>query len=255
MKIIQAREIGFCFGVRRALKLVEDNLPKLKKPVRMFGYLAHNEEVIKRIKQQGVETVNDIRKIKKGTLIITAHGISPKIKKELFKKPDLMLLDTTCPLVAKAQEKAALLAREGRQVLIFGDANHQEVLGLEGAAQGRGIVFSAKEGLLKVHSQDNRSYGLVSQTTQDIKKFKEIKKIAEDRFQQIKIFNTICLTTFKRQKEITALAKKVDLVLIIGSATSANTKRLCFAKSAWKLILKLTLSKQTKILKKNGLQM
>jgi 4-hydroxy-3-methylbut-2-enyl diphosphate reductase len=228
MKIIFAKEIGFCFGVKRALKMVQDNLPKLKKPIKMYGSLVHNEEVAKYlIKKMGIKIiVDDFKKIKKGTLIISAHGISPAIKNELQRRPDLDLLDTICPTVAQVQKTAELLQKEKKEVLIFGDPNHQEVLGIKGAAKEKAIVFCSKEELLKFKPKKNKKYGLVVQTTQNFEKFKEIEKIAKRKIPQIAIFNTICQTSFKRQTEIRKLAKKVDTVLIIGSTTSANTKRL-----------------------------
>jgi len=226
MKIIFAKEIGFCFGVERALKIVEDNLPKMKKPIKMYGPLVHNEEVTGRLTKKGIKIVNDLRKIKEGTLIITAHGLPQKIKNKLKKRQGLDLLDTTCPIVARVQKIAESLEKEGKKVLIFGDLNHQEVLGIKGAAKEKAIVFCSKEELLKFKPDKNKKYGLVAQTTQNFDKFKEIEKIAKRKIPRIAIFNTICQTSSKRQSEIRKLAKKVDVVLIIGSTTSANTKRL-----------------------------
>jgi 4-hydroxy-3-methylbut-2-enyl diphosphate reductase len=226
MKIIFAEEIGFCFGVKRALNMVENNLSKLKKPIKMYGSLVHNEEVTKKLIKKGIEIINDLEKIKEGTLIITAHGLSQKIKNRLKRRRNLNLLDTTCPLVTLVQKRAELLQKENKEVLIFGDPKHQEVLGIKGAAKEKAIVFSSKAELLKLKSKKNKKYGLVVQTTQNFEKFKEIEKIAKRKFPEIKIFNTICQTSFKRQKEIKELVKKVDIILIIGSQTSANTKRL-----------------------------
>lgn len=226
MKIIFAKEIGFCFGVNRALKMVEDNLPKLKKPIKIYGPLVHNEEVTKRLRKKGIKIVNDLKKTKAGTLIITAHGLPQKIKNKLIRRRGLDLLDTTCPIVTRVQKTAELLQKEGKKVLIFGDPNHQEVLGIKGAVKEKAIVFCSKEELLKFKPKKNKKYGLVAQTTQNFEKFKEIEKIAKRKIFQIAIFNTICQTSYKRQVEIRKLAKKVDAVLIIGSTTSANTKRL-----------------------------
>ena len=193
----------------------------------MYGSLVHNEEVARHLKKIGIKIiVNDFKKIKKGTLIITAHGISPIIKNKLRKRRTLELLNTTCPIVVQVQKIAKLLQEEGREVLIFGDHNHQEVLGIKGAVKEGTVIFSSKEELLKIKPDKSRKYGLVVQTTQNFKKFKEIEKIAKRKFPEIKIFNTICQMSFKRQAEIRKLAKKVDAVLIIGSPTSANTKRL-----------------------------
>ena len=226
MRIVFAKEIGFCFGVKRALKMVEDNISELKKPVRMYGSLVHNEEVVKKLEREGIKVVSDIKGIREGTLIITAHGVSPAVKNRLLKKRELSLLDTTCPLVVRAQKAAASLTREGRKVLILGDSNHQEVLGIKGAAGKKAIIFSSKEELLRIKPEKDRKYGLVAQTTQSFEKFKEIEEIVKIKFPQVRVVNTICPTTFERQKEIRKLAKETDAVLVIGSTTSANTKRL-----------------------------
>ncbi len=226
MKIIFAKEIGFCFGVRRALKMVEDNLLRIEKPIQMYGSLVHNEEVTRRLAKMGIKINNDYKKIKKGTLIISAHGISPEIKASLQKRSGLNLLDTTCPIVNRVQKIARLLTKENKQVLIFGDLGHQEVLGIKGATKGKAIVFSSKQEFLKIEIDKNKKYALVAQTTQDLEKFKEIEKIAKKRFIDIEIFHTVCQVSCRRQAEIKKLAKRVDLVLIIGSQTSANTKRL-----------------------------
>lgn len=226
MKIIFAKEISFCFGVKRALKIVEDNLSKFKKPIKMYGPLVHNEEVSKFLEKMDIKIIDDIEKTKKGTLIIAAHGISPKIKKNLQKRIGLNLIDTTCPLVAQAQKKAKSLKEEGREVLIFGDINHKEVIGLKGATEEKAIIFSSKKELSKLKFKKNKEYGLLAQTTRNFEQFKEIEKIAKRKFSKIKIFNTICQTSLKRQAEIRKLAKKVDLVLVIGSTISANTKQL-----------------------------
>ncbi len=226
MKIIFAKEIGFCFGIKRALKIVEENLLKLKKPIKTYGPLAHNEEVTKYLKKMGIEIINDLKKIKKGTLIITAHGISSVIRDKLQKISNLDLLDTTCPLVIQVQKRAKLLKEENREILIFGDSNHKEILGIKGAVRGKATIFSSKEKLLRFKPDKSKKYGLVIQTTQNFEKFKEFEKIAKRKISQLVVFNTICQTSLKRQIEIRKLAKKVDLVLIIGSFISANTKQL-----------------------------
>lgn len=225
MKIIFTEEIGFCFGVKRALQIVEDNLLKLKKPIKMYGSLVHNEEVTERLRKNGIKIINNLAKTQEGTLIISTHGLSPRIKNKL-KRRGLALLDTTCPIVVRVQKIAASLEKQGKKVLIFGDLNHQEVLGIKGAAREQAIVFSSKEKLLEFKPGKNQQYGLVAQTTQNSEKFKEIQEIAKRHIPQVEIFNTICQPSQKRQSEIRKLAKRADAVLIIGSLTSANTKRL-----------------------------
>lgn len=226
MKIIFASEIGFCSGVNQALKILTQNFDQLKKPVQMYGSLVHNEEVTKRLEIMGILMVKNLKEAKPGTLIITAHGISPALKQRLQTKKELEIIDTTCPLVTSVQNIAALLEKQGRQVLIFGDPSHQEVAGIKGAAKNKAIIFSSKEELAAMKAVPSKKYGLISQTTQNHEKFKEIEKLAKNKFRDIVIYNTICDTSQSRQKTVARLAKKVDAVLIIGSKTSANTKRL-----------------------------
>lgn len=225
MKVELAEHAGFCFGVRRALKLVEDNLEHLTKPVKMYGALVHNEEVVKMLKRKGVELISDINQAKEGTVIITAHGISPKIKERIYNKK-IEVLDTTCPRVAHIHDIVSRLKRENRINLIYGDKNHQEVKGIRGAAGSESKIFSDIAGASKLHISDRNKYGLVAQTTQDQEKFKKVKKRIKERIEDIKIHDTICNTTSWRQQEVKKMAGNKDVMMIIGSRFSANTCRL-----------------------------
>ncbi len=206
--------------------MVEKNIKFAKKPIRMYGYLVHNEEVAKKLAGKGIEVINSLENIYQGTLIITAHGISSKIKEELVKRKELNLIDTTCPKVLKVHSLANRLREENRQVLIFGDPGHKEVLGIKGAAGNKAVVFSSIEELKKINIGKKMKYGLAAQTTKDFKEFKEAERSARERADDIKIFNTICPASRERQSEARRLAKKRDVVLIVGSRLSANTTRL-----------------------------
>jgi len=195
MKIIFDKEIGFCFGAKRALKMVEDNLPKLKKPIKMYGSLVHNEEVTKHFEKMGIKVIVDnLKKIKKGTLIISAHGVSPTIKNEFQRRPYLDLLDTTCPIVARVQKKAGLLERENKEVLIFGDTSHQETLGIKGAAKEKAIVFCSKEELLKLKSRKIKDMDCSSKQHKILRNLKRLKKLPKESFLKLRF-----LTLFARR--------------------------------------------------------
>ena len=226
MKIEIAKNAGFCFGVKRALALIEDNVKKIKKPISMYGHLVHNEEVIKRLLAKGIKVIDNLEKIRRGTLIITAHGISPKMKEKLLKQKGLNLVDTTCPKVLLVQNLAKLLHKQSKQVLIFGDVDHQEVKGIKGAADDQAIVFSSEKEFKKINLDQKKKYGLVVQTTKDFEEFKKLEKKIKEKIKDIRIFNTICQATRQRQREVRELAKTQDLVLVVGSKTSANTTRL-----------------------------
>ena len=220
-----AKNAGFCFGVKRALKMVEDNLQRFKKPIKMYGYLVHNEYVVNELVEKGIEIIDSLKNVDKGTLIITAHGISPKIKDKLKKNKNLNLLDTTCPMVLKTQDIARNFVNNNIKVIIFGDYKHQEVLGINGAADDKAIIFSSNEEFLKIKFDKNKIYGLISQTTQDFKKFQDIKKIAQ-KMNNIEVADTVCKTTQIKQREIMDIARRNQVIFIIGSQMSANTKRL-----------------------------
>lgn len=226
MKIIISKEIGFCFGVKKALESVRKNLKDMPKPVRMYGFLIHNEEVVKELCRLGIEIIDSLEGVSKGTLIITAHGISPKIKSMLQERTSLTILDTTCPKVSAIHRIVQKLNKEGKTIIIFGDSEHQEVKGIKGAAGKDSIVISSLEDFLKLKIDKNKRYSLVVQTTQDIEVFEKISSFLKENFPEIEIINTICDTTYKRQAEIKEIAPKSDLVLIIGSKRSANTRRL-----------------------------
>lgn len=225
MKVELAEHAGFCFGVRRALKLVEDDLESLAKPVKMYGALVHNEEVVKDLKRKGVELITNISQATEGTLIITAHGVSPQIKEKINSKK-VEILDTTCPRVAHIHHIVDRMRRDRRFNLIYGDRQHQEVKGICGAAGKNSKIFSSVSGLDKLDINPKKKYGLVAQTTQNQEKFKKIKKNIKEKLNDVKIYDTICNTTSWRQQEAKKMARAKDVMIVIGSLSSANTCRL-----------------------------
>ncbi|MFC1571953.1 4-hydroxy-3-methylbut-2-enyl diphosphate reductase [Candidatus Margulisiibacteriota bacterium] len=224
MEIMAAQHSGFCEGVERAYRIAVEQTES-GKPVFMLGNLVHNTQVIEKFKKLGVRAVKSISQIPddaKGTLLISAHGVPPEIYEEA-KAKGLRVVDTTCAWVKKAQRIAKELAEEGRQVVIIGDKDHPEVKGLIGWTQGQAKVI---ENISDISVISGKKSGVLAQTTQSEEHFKntvaEIKKQVKD----VKEFNTICGATSKRQNAAIELAKKVDLILVIGDKMSANTKRL-----------------------------
>lgn len=197
----------------------------------MLGNLVHNTQVVQKFKDLGAITVkdlSDIPKHAKGILIISAHGVGPEVYDQA-KTLDLKIVDTTCPWVKKAQRIAKQFSDEGRMVVIVGDKGHKEVVGLVGWSGGSAMVIEGIEdikALGDIKGIRDIKVGILAQTTQAEENFKQIvagiKKIAKD----VKAENTICGATSKRQDAAKDLAKKVDLMLVIGDKMSANTKRL-----------------------------
>jgi len=221
MKIILAKNLGFCSGVKRAIKITEDSLKKDPRPIYFLGSLVHNEEVVNRFKKGGVKFTNTLTGPKSGTLIIQAHG-RPPLPKRINK--GLLIRDATCPLVKRVQVIANSLNSQGYQVVIVGDKDHSETKGIKGYTQNRALIIKDKNQVKKLAKF--KKIGLVAQTTQSSESFQEIIKVLKRKGRKVKSFNTICPEVITRQKEVDEIIKKSQAVLVIGSRSSANTKRL-----------------------------
>jgi 4-hydroxy-3-methylbut-2-enyl diphosphate reductase len=235
MKVIFAKNIGFCSGVKRAMEIAKISLKKDSEPVQFLGNLVHNEKVIENLKRKGGKIISDLDQVKSGTLIIKAHGVSPALEKRLqptHRPPasagpipkSVLIRDATCPLVKKAQLKARDLSEAGYQVIIIGDRNHPETEGIKGYAKNRAVIIENKSQAKKLPKF--RKIGVVSQTTQNLDKVNQILKILKNKAKEFKWVNTVCPEVLVRQKELSEILKKADGILVIGSPTSANTTRL-----------------------------
>ena len=219
MKIIFAKNIGFCSGVKRAVVIAEEAIKKSPKPIQFLGNLVHNEKVIEKFKKKGVKFVKKPKEVTRGTLIIQAHGFPPfKISPKIFVK------DATCLLVKKAQNLAYFLHKKGYQVIIVGEKNHSEVMGINGRVENKAIIIENEKEVKKVPRFPK--IGVVAQTTQRKENFNKILKKLKNRVKEIKYFDTICPEVVARQKELNKIFKKCDGILVIGSRLSANTRRL-----------------------------
>jgi 4-hydroxy-3-methylbut-2-enyl diphosphate reductase len=225
MKIIIAKYLGFCTGVNRAYNLAIKTAKK-GGPVYMLGYLVHNQKVIDELKEKGIHTVKDISDVPKGAtgyLIISAHGLSPK-KYEQAQKTGLKIIDTTCPWVKKPQEIAKKLVDDGYHVVIVGDKNHAEVIGIVGWAGGKAQVIDSVKDIRKVDFHDK--IGVIAQTTQSPQVFEDVVNGLVSKTNELKMFNTICEATSQRQRSAQDTAKRGEIMLVIGDSKSANTRRL-----------------------------
>ena len=236
MEIILSKYAGFCEGVARAYEIVEKIArdSKTKRPVFVLGSLVHNDDVVKKIEEMGVEKINvdenlmnflNSAKGKIGTLIITAHGIGPEIYK-FAKDNNINLADTTCPKVIKAQRLAESFSRRGYQLVIIGEKKHKEVKGIFEWADKKAFIVENTEDLQKLILDSAKKVAVVSQTTQDREFFDQSAKYIQEKYPQAEIIDSICMTTHDRQVEVKELAKENDIVVVIGSPKSANSKRL-----------------------------
>ena len=223
MSIKLAKTAGFCMGVRRAVEMVLDTANSQDGPIYTFGPLIHNPQVLEILAEKGLTILKDPSAAESGTVIIRAHGVPPSTKQALA-DAGLTIIDATCPRVIKVQTIISKYAGQGYAVLIVGDRDHPEVGALLGYAEGRGYVITHPDDLAKLPHLERAI--LVAQTTQDGRLFDAVARAIKDRFAHLKVFNTICDSTHRRQAEVRDMAKSVDAVVVVGGRNSANTQRL-----------------------------
>jgi 4-hydroxy-3-methylbut-2-enyl diphosphate reductase len=223
MKIILAKSAGFCYGVKRAIKLAEQTLKTKPKPIQMIGDLVHNEFVVTNLKKLGLVMLNNLKDLKRGSFIIQSHGLPQKLIKKLSRR-NLSIIDTTCPKVKKTAYLAQYLEKNGYQIVIFGDKNHDEIKTISSTLKNGPLIIKNITEINKIRK--NNKIGLLSQTTKSDDEFYQLVNQLIPMTKNLKYFNTICPASQARQREAKDLAKKVDLMLVIGSTKSANTLRL-----------------------------
>ncbi len=224
-KIIIARHHGFCMGVKRAINVAEETAQSHQGKVTILNEIVHNEAVVERFRRQGIGQASSVEEVDEGTLIISAHGISPDVI-TTAKAKGLKVIDATCPLVTRIYNIINKIVENGYHVIHYGDRNHDETLGIVGHAPDNITVASSQQELVQLPDWPDRKLGLTVQTTAHISEFGEIEKLARQKWPHIEVFNTVCNATTQRQAAIMDLAPQVDMVLVVGSATSANSKRL-----------------------------
>jgi len=222
-KIIIAEYYGFCMGVEKAILITRETMHQYKK-VTILNEIVHNDAVVREFACAGVGQSTTIEKIKDGTVIISAHGASPDIFLKA-RKQGLKIVDATCPLVIRIHKIVKKLAEDGYFIIHFGDPEHDETIGIVGHAPDKMTVIHNREALQNLKIPEGK-IALTAQTTARISDFQEIEKSVKKKYPQVKVFNTICNATGQRQAAIMQLAPQVDLMLVVGSKTSANSKRL-----------------------------
>jgi len=216
------KNAGFCMGVKRALDIVLGLNTKGLGPLYTDGPLIHNPQIISLLEDKGIKPLAG-KSPSRGLIVLRAHGVSPARREELA-RTGLPIHDATCPNVTKVQAIVSDYSRRGYTVIIVGDRGHAEVEGLLGFAGGLGRVVG---GPGEVDSLPmTGKVCVVAQTTQDIQLFRETAERIRKRVSECEVFDTICLSTKKRQKETIGLARKVDAMVVVGGKKSANTARL-----------------------------
>jgi 4-hydroxy-3-methylbut-2-en-1-yl diphosphate reductase len=223
----KAAKTGFCFGVKRAVDILEKAACEYGN-IETLGAIVHNRQVTQRLAGMGVRVAESLENIKSNTVAIGAHGVSPEIENEIHRR-FTNIINTTCPFVRRAQITARRLAKSGFFVVVYGDVNHREVKGILGWADGKGVATLEVETIIQLTKLPRR-VGILSQTTQIPASFNEFVKQLIDyaltKDSELRIIDTICHDIRERQQATIELANKVDLMLVIGSNTSANSNHL-----------------------------
>lgn len=223
MKVVMARHAGVCFGVERALKMADAAASAAQQPVASLGPLIHNPQAVDALTEKGVRVVKDVAEVDAGTLIIRTHGVPPDRMAEAEAK-GLCVVDATCPYVKAAQRFAEKLAEAGLFVIIVGEADHPEVIGIRAHAGEGALVVGSAADLPPV--LPGKRVGVVVQTTQSLSVLQEVVDALLPRASELRVHNTICSATAERQDAAAELAPTVDVVVVIGGRNSGNTKRL-----------------------------
>jgi len=227
LKIEKATSTGFCVGVKRAIDTLE-NIVRKRGQMETLGEVVHNRQVMQRLSEKGIKVANSIDEIQGNTVAISAHGVGPKLEEEIQER-GIEIIDFTCAFVHRAQLAARRLAAAGFFVIVHGDANHPEVKGILGWADGKGMATMDIESVTTINPLPRR-LGILSQTTQIPVFFRDfVKKLVDVvlvKDSELRISDTICHDILKRQEAALELANRVDLMLVIGGHTSANTNHL-----------------------------
>ncbi|MGB2710012.1 MAG: 4-hydroxy-3-methylbut-2-enyl diphosphate reductase [Conexibacter sp.] len=228
MEIILARDMGFCFGVRRAVEMMEEAVGERGSMVSL-GTVVHNPQVVGELKEKGLDVIATLEDVSDSPVAITAHGVSEAVVNEL-QATGVDIVDTTCPIVTRAQQWAKRLADEGCAVIIFGDPNHKEVRGVLGWAEGHAYSVPTIDAIDELPDDLPSRIGVLSQTTETEGHFADfVRALLErrmDRISDLRVINTLCNATTSQQAAAQELAHQVDVMIVIGGRESANTRHL-----------------------------
>ena len=228
MEVTVAKTAGFCFGVKRAVEKVYEQIGKTEKPIYTYGSIIHNEQVVGDLQEQGVEvidTLEELRTIRDAVVVIRSHGVGKDVY-DILKENGVEIVDATCPYVKKIHRIVEKQTAEGRRVLIVGSEDHPEVQGIKGWGDERTKVIENMDDFRRLELPEDEKLCIVSQTTFNYKKFQDlVEKISKTRY-DITVLNTICNATQERQVEAMRIASQVDVMLVIGGKHSSNTQKL-----------------------------
>ncbi|NLU41302.1 MAG: bifunctional 4-hydroxy-3-methylbut-2-enyl diphosphate reductase/30S ribosomal protein S1 [Firmicutes bacterium] len=229
MDIRVAANAGFCFGVKRAIRMALDVRPRTgESPTYILGALVHNPLVTREFVEQGFVHVDSHQEVWSGRIVLPSHGVTPAVRQDLEAR-GIEVIDATCPFVARAQRDVESFSRSGRTIFIVGDKGHPEVIGLAGHSLGRTEVVSGVDEAVEAADRlsPDTPIAVIAQTTQDGEAFRRVVDALRNIFTDVVVRDTICTATCERQQGVIELASQVDVMIVVGGRNSANTRRLC----------------------------
>ena len=251
MEVVVAEHAGFCFGVTKAVETVYEQIKAGKKNIYTYGPIIHNETVVSDLEKKGVKVISDIEELEKlsverktffdkkdgedqlnatksgneGTIIIRSHGVTRQVQAAI-EKTGLEIIDATCPFVKRIHKVVDSESTAGKRIIVVGSANHPEVEGIVSYANGPVYVIESPQEAEKFNENKELDYTLVSQTTFNKNKFQETIEIFKNNGYNINVVNTICNATDERQTEADEIAGRADVMIVIGGASSSNSRKL-----------------------------
>jgi (E)-4-hydroxy-3-methyl-but-2-enyl pyrophosphate reductase len=226
MEVTRAREMGFCFGVQRAMNLITGEATSGTQGTYLLGKLVHNRQAVARLESVGAILVSSLDEVPRGgTVVVSTHGMGPEVRREVESR-GLHLVDATCPFVRHIHNVVTAMARDGFTIFVYGDAGHKEVQGILAWSGGKGTAIQSAGDV----TTRAKKIGLVSQTTKNIDSYRGIVRdvVGEyiGKIAELRVADTICDATAQRQEAAVDLARQVEAIVVVGGADSANTKRL-----------------------------
>lgn len=228
MEVIVAKTAGFCFGVKRAVEKVYEQIAAADRPVYTYGPIIHNEQVVADLEKKGVavlHTEEELKNLKDGIVIIRSHGVGKHIY-DLLEANGITVVDATCPFVKKIHRIVREQQAEGRRVIIIGNPRHPEVEGIRGWGDGSTLVVENEDQIDLLPLSEGEKLCIVAQTTFNYNKFQDLVEIFAKKGYDILVLNTICSATQERQVEARRIASEVDAMIVIGGKNSSNTQKL-----------------------------
>lgn len=226
MEVRVAKNAGFCFGVKRAMKMAWNELENSEDGIYALGPLIHNKQAVAKYEDRGLKTINTVSEVPNANkMIIRSHGVGEHVYLD-SKDKSLDVIDTTCPFVKKIHDLAKKYYTEGYKIIVIGDAEHPEVIGINGWCNNEAIIIKTLEDMLNVKLDKSKKYCVVAQTTINVDLYHKIIGRISNELNEVVFNNTICSATKVRQDAAKSLSSEVDLMIVVGGKHSSNTQKL-----------------------------